>query len=94
MYKKTTLVKTALLALVSVSTHAMEEVVLDMQPSLDPEHIVKQLSLHIFNRESDVQFEKTFLRILKSRKDPKLYPELISMREHILQELNYRSKGE
>ena len=94
MCKKTIIVKTALLALMSVSTHAMEEIVLDMQPSLSPEHIVKQLSLHIFNRESDVRFEKTFLHILRSRKNPKLYPELISMREHILQELSYRSKGE
>ena len=90
MHKKTIIVEVILLALMSYSTQGMEL----KEPSLNHEHVVKQLSLHIFNRESDTRFEKTFLHILKSRKNPKLYPELIGMREHIVHELNHRSKGE
>lgn len=61
--------------------------------SVSPDLMVKYLSRYIFNRESDSQFEKLFVDILTHKKNPKLYPELITMREHIVRELEYRIKG-
>jgi hypothetical protein len=76
--------------------HAMEDVSIpieDIRPS-SPRIIVQNLSWQIFNRESDVQFEKLFLEILRNKKDPKLFPELVKMRLHIEQELQYRCKAD
>ena len=78
-----------------LSIRCMEpEVQIVIEPrSVSPEIIVRQLSLYIFNRESDVQFEKIFLEIMHNKKNPKLYPELIAMREHIMREMQFRVKG-
>jgi len=84
-----------ILLLLSVLTlHGMEEeVVMDIGPSMSPELIVSYLSTHMFNRESDSQFEKLFLSILRDKKQPKLYPDLKEMREHIEREIQYRIRG-
>lgn len=83
--------KFILLCMVSLVTCMEPEVQITIPPRVvSPEVIVRQLSLYIFNRDADSHFEKLFLDILCNKKNPQLFPELISMREHIIRELQYR----